>query len=84
MSPTSCVKLMTDAFKEEGPLRDHQMDKGEAEALLALFRGAIGTFKNPTSHRPVEYGDATLASEIVLLEDLLMRLLDQMETDKDK
>jgi uncharacterized protein (TIGR02391 family) len=76
------VKLMVDAFKEGGPLRDPMMDKGEADAMMALFRGAIGTFKNPTSHRPVEYDDPTLASEIVLLGDLLMRLLDQIETDR--
>jgi uncharacterized protein (TIGR02391 family) len=76
------MKLMADALKHGGPLRDPQMDKGEAEAMMALFRGAIGTFKNPTSHRPVEYDDPTLASEIVLLADLLMRLLDRIETDR--
>lgn len=76
------MKLMADAFKEGGPLRDPGMDKGEADAVMALFRGAIGTFKNPTSHRPVEYNDPTLASEIVLLADLLLRVLDQVEADK--
>jgi len=76
------MKLMADAFRDEGPLRDSQMDKGEADAMMALFRGAIGTFKNPTSHRPVEYDDPTLASEIVLLADLLMRLLDRIETNR--
>ncbi len=75
------MKLMADAFKLGGPLRDPQMDKGEADATMALFRGAIGTFKNPTSHRPVEYDDPTLASEIVLLADLLMRLLDRIDAD---
>jgi uncharacterized protein (TIGR02391 family) len=76
------MKLMADAFKDGGPLRDPQMDKGEADAMMALFRGAIGTFKNPTSHRPIEYDDPTLASEIVLLADLLMRLLDRIEARK--
>ncbi|HET7052505.1 MAG TPA: TIGR02391 family protein [Solirubrobacterales bacterium] len=76
------MKLMADAFKEGSSLRDPAMDKGEAEAIMALFRGAIGTFKNPTSHRPVEYDDPTLASEIVLLADLLMRLLDRIEADQ--
>jgi uncharacterized protein (TIGR02391 family) len=55
------------------------MEKGEADATLQLFSGAIGTFKNPTSHRSVEYGDATEASEVVLFADLLMRLLDRVE-----
>jgi uncharacterized protein (TIGR02391 family) len=76
------MKLMADVFRRGGPLHDPQMDKGEADAVMALFRGAIGTFKNPTSHRPVEYDDPTLASEIVLLADLLLRLLDQIETDR--
>ena len=73
------MKLMADAFKPGGPLHDAEMDKGEAEATLALFRGAIGTFKNPTSHRPVEYDDPTLVAEIVFLADLLLRLLDRIE-----
>jgi len=73
------MKLMADAFKPGGSLHDPAMDKGEAEALMALFRGAIGTFKNPTSHRPVEYDDPTLASEIVLFADLLLRMLDRVQ-----
>jgi len=46
---------------------------------MALFRGAIGTFKNPSSHRAVNYDDPVLAAEVVLLADLLMRLLDRVE-----
>ncbi len=70
------VNLMTQAFKEGGPLRDPIAEKGEAEATMALFRGAIGVFKNPVSHRQVDYADPTLASEVVLLADLLLRILD--------
>lgn len=44
--------------------------------MMALFWGAIGVFKNPSSHRQVELDDPTLASEVVLLADLLLRLLD--------
>lgn len=76
------MKLMADAFKPGGPLHDANMDKGEAEARMALFRGAIGTFKNPTSHRAVEYDNPTLAAEVVLLGDLLLRLLDQIAADE--
>ena len=46
---------------------------------MELFAGAIGTFKNPPSHRQVNYADPTEASEVVLLADLLMRLLDRVE-----
>jgi uncharacterized protein (TIGR02391 family) len=73
------VPLMNKAFREDGPLRDPSLEGGEQEATMALFRGAIGVFKNPPSHRQVEYGDVTIASEIVLLADLLLRMLDQVE-----
>jgi uncharacterized protein (TIGR02391 family) len=72
------VPLMRQAFKPgEGPLADAEQEKGEQEATSALFAGAIGTFKNPTSHREVEYDDPTEASEVVLLADLLLRMLDR-------
>lgn len=70
------VKLMTRAFKEGGPLRDTSAEGGEQVAMMNLFQGAIGVFKNPPSHRQVDYDDPTLASEVVLLADLLLRLLD--------
>jgi hypothetical protein len=43
------------------------------------FWGAMGLYKNPVSHRRVEYADPTVASEIVLLADLLLRILDGVE-----
>lgn len=71
------VALMRQAFKPEGgALTDVKTDKGEQEALSSLFAGAIGVFKNPISHRQVDYEDPTLASEVVLLADLLLRILD--------
>jgi uncharacterized protein (TIGR02391 family) len=75
------VPLMTAAFNPgtPGPLVDTEADKGEQEATMALFRGAIGTFKNPSSHRAVDYEDPVLAAEVVLLADLLLRLLDRIE-----
>ncbi len=75
------VALMANAFnpKGPGPLADPQAESGEREAMMALFRGAIGTFKNPSSHRAVNYDDPVLAAEVVLLADLLMRLLDRVE-----
>jgi uncharacterized protein (TIGR02391 family) len=75
------VALMANAFtpKGPGPLADPQAEPGEQEAMMALFRGAIGTFKNPSSDRAVNYDDPILAAEVVLLADLLMRLLDRVE-----
>jgi uncharacterized protein (TIGR02391 family) len=78
------VSLMALAFKVQppGPLTDTTAEGGEQEAMMALFRGAIGTFKNPSSHRPVNYDNPTMAAEVVLLADLLMRLLDRIEAYK--
>ena len=78
------MKLMERAFSPgAGPLCDPSADPGEQQARMALFRGAIGTFKNPTSHRAVGYDSPTLASEIIMLADLLMRLLDQAQARQD-
>lgn len=74
------VKLMQHAFAaEKGVLTDQNADPGERVAMMELFKGAIGLFKNPTSHRPVDYDDPTLASEVILFADLLLRLLDEVE-----
>lgn len=75
------VPLMQHAFAPNGPgpLADTKADRGEQVAMMDLFKGAIGLFKNPSSHRPVNYDDPILASEVVLFADLLHRLLDQVE-----
>lgn len=74
--------LMYRAFKPEGgPLADPNAEDGERKSTAALFAGAIGVFKNPTSHRQVEFEDATEASEIVRLADLLLRILDRRESE---
>jgi len=74
------VALMKKAFNENGALRDPGSEKGEQEAMMALFWGAIGVFKNPVSHRQVDYDDPALASEVILLADLLLRILDGRAT----
>ncbi|MDF1596181.1 MAG: TIGR02391 family protein [Acidimicrobiia bacterium] len=75
------VKLMREAFKNDGgPLSDPNLDPGERVGVMELFAGAIGTFKNPPSHRQVDYTDPIEASEVVFLADLLMRLLDRAES----
>jgi uncharacterized protein (TIGR02391 family) len=73
------VRLMKNAFRPDGPLSDPLQESSEQEATMALFWGAIGVFKNPSSHREVEFEDPTLASEIVLFADLLLRMLDRLE-----
>lgn len=75
------VKLMQHAFAPAGPgpLTDPTADPGEQVAAMELFKGAIGLFKNPPSHRAVDYDDPIVAGEVILLADLLLRLLDQAQ-----
>jgi uncharacterized protein (TIGR02391 family) len=70
-------KLMRKAFDpEDGPLADPALVPAEREANAHLFAGAIGLLKNPSSHREVGFDDPTIASEVVLFADLLLRLVD--------
>ncbi len=73
------VRLMQAAFGDTGPLTDPALESGEQMATRALFWGAIGVFKNPSSHRQVKFNDPTEAAEVVLFADLLLRLLDRTE-----
>jgi uncharacterized protein (TIGR02391 family) len=46
------VPLMREAFdKKDGRLTDKSEHEGERDALAHVRAGAIGRFKNPTSHR---------------------------------
>lgn len=51
---------------------------------MEFFKGAIGLFKNPSSHRKVDFSDPTEAAEVVLLADLVLRLLDKIEATQGR
>ncbi|MFO0894958.1 MAG: TIGR02391 family protein [Phycisphaerales bacterium] len=71
------VPLMRKAFRPEGgPLTDMSQQDGERRALADLFAGAIGSYKNPHSHRNVTVGGPEEASEMVLLASHLLRIVD--------
>ena len=71
------VDLMRRAFHaENGPLTDLTQPIAEREALAHLFAGAIGSYKNPHSHRTVTINDHTEAQEMVMLASHLLRIID--------
>ena len=71
------VPLMRKAFdKDRGPLTDAQQPEAEREALAHLFAGAIGSYKNPHSHRTVSITDVKDAQEMVVLASHLLRIVD--------
>ncbi|MGE3866560.1 MAG: TIGR02391 family protein [Hyphomonadaceae bacterium] len=70
------VNLMRAAFNaSNGPLTNISDPVAEREALMALFAGAIGSYKNPHSHRTVAV-DAQDAREMVVLASHLLRIVE--------
>jgi uncharacterized protein (TIGR02391 family) len=71
------VELVRRAFDAvKGPLTKQSDPKPEREALAHLFAGAIGSYKNPHSHRTVTITDASEAQEMVMLASHLLRIVD--------
>jgi uncharacterized protein (TIGR02391 family) len=71
------VPMMRRAFAPDiGPLTDKSAPKGEQQALSDLFAGAIGSYKNPQSHRHVGIPFAEEAAEMIMLASHLLRIVE--------
>jgi len=49
----------------------------EEQGVHFLFRGSIQLFKNPGSHRFVDYKDSKMALNVIRLVEVLLRLIDE-------
>jgi uncharacterized protein (TIGR02391 family) len=71
------VALVRKAFdKHSGLLADQSQPEPERDALSHLFAGAIGSYKNPHSHRTVTIKDRREAQEMVVLASHLLRIIE--------
>lgn len=70
------VSLVRKAFDpNSGPLTDLSSQTAERESLAHLFAGALGSYKNPHSHRAIDLG-AEEALEMVVLASHLLKIVD--------
>lgn len=70
------IQLAQAAFHpENGPLMDSSAERGERVALMNLMTGALGSYKNPSSHRRVQIV-AEEAREMIILASHLLRIVD--------
>jgi uncharacterized protein (TIGR02391 family) len=69
--------LVGKAFKVKvGPLTDSTLPEAEQLAMLNMFLGAVGLFKNPSSHRHIALSEPGEAAEMISFASLLMRIVD--------
>jgi uncharacterized protein (TIGR02391 family) len=72
------VTLVSYAMNPKSPRLRFSAITAEQEGYHALFRGALGAFKNPLSHRAVGHTDPVRVLEHLAFASLLMRSIDDL------
>lgn len=76
------TRLASKAFNpESGPLTDPAAELGERQALMNLMCGALGSYKNPQSHRRVGL-DAAEAREMILISSHLLGIVESRRSTR--
>lgn len=75
------VVLISKAMNPNAPQIKFSDIAAEQEGYHSLFRGAIGAFKNPGSHRTVGHSDAKRVVELLAFSSLLLKLLDDAQSE---
>jgi uncharacterized protein (TIGR02391 family) len=73
------VNLARKVFNpENGQLTEKlNPDKGEKVVYMELFAGSIGVFKNPGSHRPVDYDNPVTVVSLILFANTLLQIIEK-------
>lgn len=75
--------LMRKVFHPKtGVLTDTGRPMSERQAASDLFAGAIGLFKNPSSHRDVDWEDPIECAELIYLANHLLRIVEKHKQAK--
>jgi len=78
------VNLVDRALKRQNGILVLSDVDAEQEGAHHLYRGVVGFFKNPTSHRVIEDYDLTRARQVVGLIDTLLQLLREAKRRTDQ
>jgi len=76
------VSLMRKVFNPKQPILKYSDNSSEQEALMHLFSGFIGVFKNPQSHRFMEIKDPLTAFEVLNFANHLCKILERTKFQK--